>query len=173
MSTPERVRLPELAAMTGKGRRALQAMTLRGQIPGAADRGRPKPGNSAGNPSRHTLAQCPVFLFRLWSDVMEWQGSGAMLDRGQIANAVEIDQKLGTTNWTVRAEGSYGDVKTVHVRWLEDAGTERQTKRGGEALFRIITPGRRPRGCSISQSDVWTTDLVTELSTFHKVGNYR
>lgn len=47
------------------------------------------------------------------------------------------------------------------------------TKRGGQALFRTVTPGRRPERYSIGPHDVWTTGLVIELSTFHKVGNYR
>lgn len=40
MSNPERILLPELARMTGKTPRALQAMAARGAIPSAAKIGR-------------------------------------------------------------------------------------------------------------------------------------
>lgn len=43
----------------------------------------------------------------------------AILQRTNVVNATEVDSMIGTTNWTVIGEGSFGKLSFVQLRWIE------------------------------------------------------
>ncbi len=107
------------------------------------------------------------------------------LERAKVANASEVDSMIGTSNWTIYGQGSFGQLSHLNIQWIEGTHHGFPVCKQSGVVFRELTRGKNPDDLRINEdssvhysrsivsgSDLFTIDLMVSIDALEVLTSF-